>query len=220
MRTAVIMTTQGTSPDRSLGIVGPYIRLRVPEVVGMYHHGLPLYDAVYLALHAYTGDDDGPWASNSTAQIATVLGVSQEQVSNAVKYLKDKNFIKTRERGHNGKAATYDLLLVAGSSDSTATGVGGNPESPPTKVACSPESPATFESDGIERDDQSRLGSRAPSYSQVGGNPESPPKRTFKEGSFGDPSCPVSSATPMVKVYHRPSGRKPRELYPISGDER
>lgn len=210
------MTPQRTSPGRPLDIAEQFVRVRTSTIAGAYREGgMCLYWAVLLMLHAYTGDGGGPWVSCPTDRISESLGVTTEQVYGAVKHLKRKGFLTTRERGHNGKTAIYDLLLVAGNPEYPATSVAGNPEFPATEVAGNPESPATFESNGIGQSGQSRLDPRITSYSPIAGNPEFPPKRTFKEGSLVEPSCRGETTTPRIQRPHRPAGIAPRELRPI-----
>ena len=198
------MTAKGASSERPLEIAEQFVRVRVSTVSGMYRAGMPLCWAVLLMLHSYTGDGDGPWVSYPTARIAGSLGIAIGQVNNAVSYLKKKGILRTCEPGHNGSAAIYDLLLVA-----------DGPESIPTNVADGSESIPTSEGDESEQDGNSRSVSSITTYSQVASDSESLPKRTFKEGSFVEHSCLVYPSAPTPKEYHRPPGRKPREINPV-----
>lgn len=181
----------------------PFVRMPTGEIVTMHKKGLPIKWAVYLLFHAHVGEENGTiWVSESRRAIAEALGVGEASVSNAVHALKRQGLLKTLVAGHNGVASVYSVQ------------VGTSPEQEPTEVGIASEQVPTSEGTvagqvstlpeigrgkvGHGLSDSTKVG--------VGDTSEQVPIRTFKEGSYVDPSC--------VEAL-QPTRRTPREFRPI-----
>lgn len=181
----------------------PFVRVTIGEIADMHKKGLPTKWAVYLLYHTHVGEEDGTvWVSESRRAIAEALSVGEASVSNAAHALKKQGLLKTLITGHNGVASVYSVQ------------VGATPEQEPTEVGIASEQVST--SDGIaagQAPTLSEIGRRKVGYglssstkTEVGTAPEQVPIRTFKEGSYVEPSC--------VEAL-KPTRRTPREFRPI-----
>lgn len=158
---------------RPASLSGTYSRVPHEVIAEAHRLGMPNVWAVLLMLLSYTGEDSGGvWASCPRSMVCDVLGLTQNQVHDAVKALRRKGLIETLRRGGNGRASVYRL------------GVGGGPEPTPTDTAfeisgvgggleATPTSPHVAA--------ESWWGSRTHPKNGVGGGPEHTPQRTSKE---------------------------------------
>lgn len=181
----------------------PFVRMPVDEIVDMRKKGLPTKWAVYLLLHAHVGEENGTvWVSESRRAIAEALGVGEASVSNSVHTLKRQGLLKTLITGHNGVASVYSVQ------------VGTAPKQAPTEVGIASEQVPTSDGSAAEqtptlpKTDRGKVGYGPSSSTKVGvgDTSEQVPIRTFKEGSYVDPSC--------VEAL-QPTRRTPREFRPI-----
>ena len=105
---------------RPASLSGTYSRVPHEVIAEAHRLGMPNVWAVLLMLLSYTGEDSGGvWASCPRSTVCDVLGLTQNQVHDAVKALRRKGLIETLRRGGNGRASVYRL------------GVGGGPEPTP-----------------------------------------------------------------------------------------
>lgn len=140
---------------RPASLSGTYSRVPHEVIAEAHRLGMPNVWAVLLMLLSYTGEDSGGvWASCPRSMVCDVLGLTQNQVHDAVKALRRKGLIETLRRGGNGRASVYRL------------GVGGGLEATPTSPHVAAES---------------WWGSRTHPKNGVGGGPEHTPQRTSKE---------------------------------------
>ena len=106
---------------------GTYSRVPHGAIAEAHRRGLPNVWAVLLMLLSYTGEDAaGVWASCPQTIVCDVLGLTPNQVHEAVRELRRKGLIKTLRRGGNGRSSVYRL------------NVGGGLEPPPTGARTAP----------------------------------------------------------------------------------
>ena len=181
----------------------PFVRVSIGEIADMHKKGLPTKWAVYLLYHTHVGEVDGTvWVSESRRAIADVLGVGEASVSNAAHALKEQGLLKTLIAGHNGVASVYSVQ-VGIAPEQVPTEVGIASGQVPTSDGTAPEQVPT-----LPENSRGRVGYGLSSSTkiEVGTAPEQVPIRTFKEGSYVDPSC--------VEEL-KPTRRAPREFRPI-----
>lgn len=192
----------------------PFARVPLRLLARARGMGMPNKWAVLVALFTWCRKDgDGSaLVSCSRSEVARLLGMSAEQVRNAVEALKRDGIIQVAESGHRGRASVYRVRI---GSDLEADPIANRAglEADPNVIGSDPEADPM---DASGTDASERACPRNMPYGPIGSDLEADPIRNLKKVSYSDPSSGGGRAPhgPAAPEWKEQPILRPVELKP------